>query len=59
MSVSCKDCKDRYVGCHSKCEKYAQFKQEIAERKRKQQEGREYFNYLIGKAGLRKKLNNS
>lgn len=26
---TCKDCKDRKVGCHSKCEKYAEFKKEL------------------------------
>ena len=26
--MSCKGCQDRYVGCHSKCEKYKQFKKE-------------------------------
>lgn len=24
--VPCKDCSDRYIGCHSKCDKYALFK---------------------------------
>ena len=23
----CKDCKDRYLGCHSKCEKYIEYKE--------------------------------
>lgn len=32
---SCKDCQDRYVGCHSKCEKY-KAKKELHE-KRKQE----------------------
>lgn len=58
MSVSepCKNCPDRYLGCHSNCDKYKQFKKEIAERKRKNQKGREYFNYLIDKAGIRKNI---
>jgi hypothetical protein len=25
---SCKNCKDRYLGCHDKCEKYQKFKEE-------------------------------
>ena len=25
----CKECADRYIGCHSKCEKYKQFRKEI------------------------------
>ena len=26
MSMSCKGCQDRYVGCHSKCDKYIDYK---------------------------------
>lgn len=26
---TCKDCKERKVGCHSKCEKYKKFRQEL------------------------------
>ena len=54
MSEPCKNCPDRYLGCHSNCDNYKKFKEEIAERKRKQQRGREYFNYLIDKTGSRK-----
>ena len=32
----CKNCKDRYVGCHSKCDKYIKFKKDL--RKAKYQE---------------------
>lgn len=28
MKAPCKDCPDREVGCHGKCDKYAQFKEE-------------------------------
>lgn len=32
MSInSCKDCKDRYIGCHSTCEKYINAKKEYDE----------------------------
>lgn len=32
MSInSCKDCKDRHVGCHSTCEKYINAKKEYDE----------------------------
>ena len=34
--MTCKDCKDRYIGCHDRCEKYQQFKKEN-EIKREQQ----------------------
>lgn len=26
--VSCKDCKERYVGCHSECPRYRKWKEE-------------------------------
>lgn len=26
MNAPCKDCPDRYVGCHSQCEKYQAFR---------------------------------
>ena len=29
----CKDCKDRHVGCHSKCEKYLEYKKELQKAK--------------------------
>lgn len=29
---SCKDCKERYLGCHDKCEKYLKEKKEIIRR---------------------------
>ena len=54
MSESCKNCPDRYLGCHSNCDKYKQFKEEIAEIKRKQQKGRIYFNYIVDRTGSRK-----
>lgn len=28
MKVPCKDCADRHIGCHSKCEKYKAFDEE-------------------------------
>ena len=28
--VPCKGCKDRAVGCHGSCERYARFKEEMA-----------------------------
>jgi hypothetical protein len=29
-NTPCKDCKDRHVNCHSKCDKYNDWKAEIA-----------------------------
>lgn len=31
----CKDCKERYLGCHDKCEKYQKQSKEYKERKEK------------------------
>lgn len=31
----CKDCTERYVGCHSKCEKYLEEKQLLEKQKNK------------------------
>lgn len=36
---TCKDCGDRYVGCHDQCEKYRMFK---ANRKAENEKKREY-----------------
>ena len=36
---TCKDCGDRYVGCHDQCEKYRMFK---ANRKLENEKKREY-----------------
>lgn len=32
MKCDCKGCTDRQVGCHSWCERYLQFKQELNDR---------------------------
>lgn len=31
----CKDCKERHLGCHTGCKKYAEFKAKIEENKKK------------------------
>lgn len=37
--ASCKDCTKRYVGCHSNCADYAEYKKEVTEqRKQKRKE---------------------
>lgn len=44
-SFSCKDCKKRYSGCHSKCDTY---KKELAEYEKKKalmETEREYYKY--------------
>ena len=37
----CKDCKDRYVGCHGKCDKY-EHKDPYDDKQRKTQEWYDY-----------------
>ena len=36
MKNPCKDCPDRYPGCHSKCERYKSWKKEWDELKEKE-----------------------
>lgn len=31
---TCKDCKDRYVGCHSNCDDYKKYRERIEEANR-------------------------
>lgn len=33
MVCPCKGCKDRYPACHSKCDKYKQWRKELDERR--------------------------
>lgn len=55
--MSCKDCKNKYEGCHSNCESYKAF----AEEKRKEREwlrnqsGTIHFNDFVGTAKSRHK----
>lgn len=35
ISAPCKDCGDRYVGCHGKCEKYLTFRSRLDEENNK------------------------
>ena len=36
INCKCKDCDNRTIGCHSNCESYKQFRDEIAKAKQKQ-----------------------
>lgn len=40
-TAPCKDCPDRFVGCHSTCEKYIQFKKDV--RKDRQEHWGDYI----------------
>ena len=33
--IPCKDCPDRYSGCHAKCERYREFRRELDERNKR------------------------
>ena len=57
MKKSCKDCTDRYIGCHSKCETYIQFKkekEEINKKKEKERKINEDF-YSVRNAAVKRK----
>lgn len=40
---NCKDCKNRYIGCHSTCEVYKKFKENIENRNIKIQKYKELY----------------
>lgn len=42
----CKDCRDRAPGCHGQCEKYKEYRQELAEYKTKMSRARAWENIL-------------
>ena len=44
--IHCKDCKDRYLGCHSKCEKYIDSKKKLDKlREKERMEKRINYDY--------------
>lgn len=51
-STPCKECQERFVGCHSTCEKYAQMRREIdelnAKKKKYESERSAYITYCEG-----------
>lgn len=46
-SAPCKDCNQRYVGCHSECSEYLDFKQAIEVRKVQKREELSLHDYKI------------
>lgn len=38
LKAPCKGCEERQVGCHSKCTKYKQFKQEVDKMRKYEEE---------------------
>lgn len=50
MNNACKNCTDRYIGCHSKCDKYAEFRNEVSKMRKHEREYNSnpcYMNYLL------------
>lgn len=59
MSVKnpCKYCKDRYLGCHGKCDKYKEFKNSITKANNERYRQGQLKAYQVDKAlDLRKKI---
>ena len=50
----CKGCEKRYVGCHSTCEEYKEYRKEMDEQKQNKHLKREIEVYLIQQS-LKKK----
>ncbi len=48
MTPPCKDCKDRVVGCHAKCERYAKWRVDHAKEKDQYNKSTEFDRYLHG-----------
>lgn len=47
IEPSCKDCKERYVGCHSHCEKYLEFRKQLDEYNQKEKEEKKLYGDVI------------
>lgn len=49
----CKGCKDRYVGCHGKCEAYIEQRKALSERNKQiadyNSKEREYYDFKVQK----------
>ena len=56
MTAPCKDCDIRFVGCHSKCEKYIQYKKEMAEADKKRKFDGEYADFIKTNTLKRKRV---
>lgn len=44
MTGPCKDCEDRHVACHSQCDKYSEWKEEVEKQKLKCRQ--EMYSYI-------------
>lgn len=45
MKQCCRYCKDRYPGCHSECERYAEFRKEVDRLNRKHRAEKACHNF--------------
>lgn len=43
----CKDCPNREIGCHSKCEKYIQFKNDLKKDKAKEKAEKKMESFIL------------
>lgn len=66
MVAPCKDCPDRYVGCHGNCEKYKEYKAQLDSMRdqayqirAKEADLYERRKYAFRKMGLGRKLRKS
>lgn len=58
MSTPCQKCLKRYLGCHSKCEDYAKYKQKLDELKKAKDKANvvdKYVSYNINSSKRRVK----
>lgn len=59
MNNGCKGCCNRYVGCHSRCETYKEFSEELMEKKKKIKQAKavenEYNKYKKNKIAKERK----
>ena len=46
LYIPCKECNMRYVGCHSKCDYYLEYKKALEEIKAKREKDREIMNLM-------------
>ena len=51
----CKDCPDRVLSCHSNCTKYADYKEEIAAAKKREDEYYSWYESKVISKSSRKK----
>lgn len=50
----CKDCTERYLGCHDHCERYRETKAEYERSKAQIKNGMEYRRYVVSRSFKRR-----